>query len=275
MTQRTIAREGTISGIGLHTGEPSKVICKPAAPNSGFQFFKSGKKIWQGGAPVSHSARCTTIGENGNSVATVEHLLSAFVGLEITNIRVDVEGPEIPGLDGSATPFTVFLKGLGIADQGVESDVYAISEPLFCGEPGKAVSVYPADEFSIAYTLDYEHALLKNQKVEFKLTPEVFEKEIAPARTFCTSEEADAMRKSGLGLGANYENTLVISPEGPVQNRVRFPDECARHKVLDLLGDLGLLGFRIRGRVVALRSGHGLNRELVRRIAAQKEKGGY
>ena len=134
----------------------------------------------------------------------------------------------------------------------------------------KSICIYPADEFSISYTLDYDHPYLKNQTVDFMLTPELFESQIAPARTFCTEKEARQLQKKGFGLGATEDNTLVVRDDGSHRKGLRFADECARHKVLDILGDLSLLGFPVLGRVVGLRSGHSLNQKLVHQIRAQR-----
>ncbi len=275
--QKTIAKEGAISGMGVHTGAQSTVLFKPAPPGAGIQFFKKGARVVH--APLHEqetafsggSLRRTSLGSGGSGIQTVEHLLAAFAGLEITNIRVDVDGPEVPALDGSALPYVKLLKELGIVEQSAKKEVFKIKAPIACYEKGKAICIYPAEEFSVTYVLDYDHPYLTGQKAEFALTPEVFEREIAPSRTFCTEEEVAELRQSGFGLGGSFENALIIGKNGPVQNTLRFPDECARHKLLDILGDLNLLGFSVVGRVIALRSGHFLNRRLVQEISAQRD----
>ena len=265
--QRTIQKEGSISGFGLHSGERSKIFFKPAIADFGVRFFKNDRLV----EGFAESARCTAIGSGSQQILTVEHLLAALHGLGISNIRVDVEGPEIPGLDGSALPFVRLFRQLGIQRQKATADVYEIKEPIFCGFEGRAISIIPERKFSIAYVLDYPGTSLRSQIVDFTLTPKNFETQIAPARTFCTQEEAAALKKQGFGKGANTRNTLVISKRGALGNRFRFPDECARHKVLDILGDIALAGFQVLGRVVAIRSGHALNRELVQKIKNQRE----
>lgn len=266
--QRTIAKEGALSGTGIHTGRPTTVRFKPASSGEGLQFFKDGVRLSLSFSP--DPKRCTSIGGNGSEIKTVEHFLGALQGLGIDDLRVEVEGPEMPALDGSALPFAEFLKGLGLRDLPSEKDIYKVQEPLFCCEGQSAIAVFPSDHFRVSYLLDYPHPLLRGQKVDFVLTPEIFESEIAPARTFCTEEESNALRSSGLGLGATYENTLVMGKNGPIRNRLRFQDECARHKVLDILGDLNLLGFSVRGHVIGIRSGHSLNRQLVEAIKKQR-----
>lgn len=278
-TQKTIGKEGIISGIGLHSGKPGTVRLKPAAPDSGIRFLKEGQAVGfdtaspssSNGVSAESPPRCAYIGNGPSRILTVEHLLAALNGLGITNAVVEVEGPEIPGLDGSALPFVKFLKGLGIVSQPGRDNFYRIREPIFCGEKNKAICIYPSDRFSVSYTLDYENPYLKNQKVDFVIDAENFESQIAPARTFCTEAEAERLRTEGYGLGASRENTLVISQDGAHLGQLRFEDECARHKVLDIVGDLALLGFPVLGHVVGLRSGHFLNRQLVDAIKKQRE----
>mgnify|MGYP001589467601 CR=1 FL=1 len=267
--QRTVSRKGSLSGAGLHTGMACVVSFKPAPVDSGIQFFHGGEQL---DYLSTHNLRCTAIGTEKNQIKTVEHLLAALSALGISNIRVDVDGAEIPGFDGSALPFVKHFKELGICEQDKANEVYKVTEPIFCFENNKAISIYPAEALSIAYILDYPHPYLRNQKVDFMITPDIFEKEIAPARTFCTEKEALELKKAGFGLGASHDNTLVIGDHGALNNQLRFEDECARHKVLDIIGDLSLLGFSILGRVVGIRSGHALNGKLVEQISAQRER---
>jgi len=267
--QRTISTEGSLSGIGLHTGAAVTVTFRPAPAGSGIRFFRSGKEASYDRA--DRRSRCTSVGSGETEILTVEHLVAAVRGLGITNVDVEVDGPEIPGADGSALSFVRFLKQLGLSDQKESASVYKIREPIFCGQEGASICVFPSDEFSVHYVLDYPHPELRDQRVEFTWnSPEEFERQIAPARTFCTDDEAHELRRRGLGAGANRENTLVVERGGGHQSSLRFPDECARHKVLDLMGDLGLLPFTVMGRFVAIRSGHALNAELARQIAKQK-----
>ncbi len=268
--QKTIAKECSIEGTGLHTGAHSTVRFKPAPVNAGIQFHRNGSRVDSN--VVNETRRCTVLGSETNRVQTVEHLLATFSGLGITNILVDIDGPEVPGLDGSAIPFVRILKEAGILNQSEKKEIYKIKEPIFCFEGKKAISIYPADEFRVNYLLDYDCPGLRNQTFEFVLNPKNFENEIAPARTFCTEKEGAELKKMGFGSGATYENTLVFSEAGPIQNKLRFSDECARHKVLDVLGDLSLLGFAVAGCVIGIRSGHSLNRKLVQEILAQREK---
>ena len=275
-SQKTIAKEGEISGIGLHTSQPCTLVLKPAPVDTGIRFLQHGQFVSQlsgdGDFELSNDLpRCSYIGDEKKRILTVEHILASLRGLGITNLVIDVLGSEIPGLDGSALPFVQRFKELGIVDQKKEISFYRIHEPIFCYDKNKAIAIYPAESFSVSYVLDYEHPHLRNQKVDFVLTPEIFEAQIAPARTFCTDQEAVELQKRGFGLGASHENTLVVTENGSHQDQLRFENEPARHKVLDILGDFNLLGFPVLGRVVAIRSGHVLNRQLVQAIKKQRE----
>lgn len=273
--QKTIGKRGAISGIGLHTGKACTLNFHPAPPDSGLRFFVAGKRIDDSGHPheelsSSASLRCSHLGQGQRQLLTVEHLLATFRGLGITNLVVEADGPEVPGLDGSALPFIKLFQGLGIVEQTKSVEFYRIGEPIFCYDELKSLCIYPSEEFSVSYTLDYDHPHLRDQKVDFVLTPGIFESQIAPSRTFCTEREAKDLPKQGFGRGANGQNTLVIHDDGSHKAKLRFVDECARHKVLDILGDLTLLGFPVLGRVVGIRSGHALNQRLVQAIRAQK-----
>lgn len=220
--------------------------------------------------PDAENRRCTAVA----GVQTVEHVLAALVGLGVTNAVLAIEGQEFPVLDGSAVEFTRRFHEWGFREQDAEAPHFKLREPVFCHSGTAALCALPADTFSVAYLLDYGHPKLKAQLVDFQVTAEIFEKEIAPARTFCTSEEAQTLKAAGFGKGADLTNTLVIGADGPVGGTLRFQDECARHKVLDLIGDLGMLGFSLSARIVALRSGHALNRELAECIRKQRRSYG-
>ncbi len=274
--QKTLEKTGRISGTGLHTGKPCTLTFRPAPPDGGLHFFLNGKAVADLGRPSQEtpsngSLRCSQIGEGDVRILTVEHLLASLRGLGITNLIVEADGPEVPGMDGSALPFVKLFRELGVVEQAKAAEFYRITEPIFCYDNLRSICIYPADELSVSYTLGYDHPYLRDQKVDFVLTPEVFENEIAPARTFCTDKETKELQKSGFGLGATSENTLVVRDDGSHRGKLRFPDECARHKALDILGDLTLVGFSVLGRVVGLRSGHALNQKLVMKIRAHKE----
>ncbi len=279
--QKTILKEVNFSGIGLHTGNKSNVILKPADPDTGITFIRldlPGKPEIKANIKSLTSAektpRRTTIENNGAQVQTIEHLMAALSGLGINNLRVELDNNELPGLDGSSLNYLEIFDRAGIKEQDKKQVWFSIKEPIFIDEGKASIMALPAPDLKISYTLDYNLVARKTEFVELSFTsPEVFAKEIAPARTFCFESEANELRDNGLGLGANYENTLVLANDGRViKNRVRFPDEFVRHKILDLIGDLYLLGIGLKAHIVALKSGHSLNLKLINEIIKQREK---
>lgn len=272
--QKTVVREGFLEGVGIHSGEKAKIFLSPLPPDSGIQFFKDGRFVEVLGkaersAERGMASRCSSVGEGPDRILTVEHLLAAAIGMGVTNLKINIQGNEIPGVDGSSLPFVQLFKELGVKEQEKEAYVWKIREPIFCSQPMKAVAMFPADRLEISYVLDYPHPHLKNQKADFVLTAGTFENEIASARTFCTEKEARELTRHGFGLGANPENTVVVREDGAHLKSLRSQDECVRHKILDILGDLSFLGNPVVGRIVALRSGHSLNHELVKAIRRQ------
>lgn len=279
MNQKTLKTQCTIEGIGLHTGCKVKIICKPAKEHSGISFVRvdlpgqPATKVDPLNIHIDTSMpRCTSIGKGEAAIHTVEHFMSALCGLGITNLLVEVDANELPGLDGSGIGFFNALKKSGIAEQDALAPYFEIKEPIGVELNGCSIFMVPAPDFKIAYTLDYDHPILRSQFFSAVIDQKTYEKEIAPSRTFCLEEEADELRARGLGRGANYQNTLVVGKDSVKENKVRFPDEFARHKVLDFIGDLYLLGMPIRGHVFAVKSGHTLNIKLLKMILKQKEK---
>ena len=279
MNQKTIQKECSFSGIGLHTGCEVQITCKPSETGSGITFVR----VDRPGSPVikvdplnihidTTMPRCTAIGKGESAIYTVEHFMSVLAGLGITNLTVDINARELPGLDGSGIEFLKGLKKAGILDQQAEAAVYKIREPVGVELNGCSIYIVPDDALKISYTLDYDHPVLRSQYFSAVLDPDFYEKEIAPCRTFCLDNEAQELRAKGLGKGANYDNTLVVGAHGVKNNTVRFSDEFARHKVLDFIGDLYLLGMPIRGHVFAVRSGHTLNIALLKKILEQKQR---
>lgn len=276
--QQTIANQISLSGIGIHTGNKVNVTFKPAPVSSGITFIRTdlpGRPRIPGQVqsfvPAKFNRR-SSIGNNDGEVQTIEHLMAALASLGIDNIDVEIDANELPGLDGSAIKFVEALERAGIAKQEQERYIHIIKEPLSIEEGGSSITVVPAKEFKISYTLNYNHPLLEGQFFEIKVDTESFKSQIAPARTFCLESEATQLQSQGLGQGANYENTLVVGATGVIKNKLRFKDEFVRHKILDLIGDLGLTGFPIRGHVIALRSGHSLNLKIAQKICEQKNK---
>ncbi len=266
--QRTIAGEITFSGKALQTGVSSRVRCLPADTCEGIIFKR---KDLDGQPEIklrdavfsTHNERRTTAGIGPEAIQTVEHFLAALWGEGIDNILVEVEGGEMPALDGSAAGFLEILGKTGTVEQDADREIIRIDEELSVKEPGRSISISPYEGFKISYLIDYSVAVIGRQIRNFDLDKNIFKKEIAPARTFCMKQEAEALLKAGLGQGADYQNTLVLDEEGPIETVMRFEDEPLRHKVLDLIGDLYMLGLRIKGEIRAERSGHKMNARLL------------
>ena len=198
--------------------------------------------------------------------------MAALSSLGIDNIDVEIDNNELPGLDGSAIKFVEALEKAGIVEQEQEKYIHIIKEPICIEDGASSITIVPSKEFKISYTLNYDHPLLEAQFLEVCVNAQSFKTEIAPARTFCLESEASELQNQGLGLGANYDNTLVVGKTGVIKNKLRFNDEFVRHKILDLIGDLCLAGCSIRGHVIALKSGHSLNLKIAQKICEQKLK---
>ncbi|MBN1488800.1 MAG: UDP-3-O-[3-hydroxymyristoyl] N-acetylglucosamine deacetylase [Phycisphaerae bacterium] len=276
--QQTIQNPVELRGRGLFTGQPVTARFCPAPVDAGIVFVRSdcdpAVSIPAQVDHVARRARRTTLANGSMSVETVEHCLSACTGLGIDNITVELNAGEVPGVDGSCLPFVEKLREAGLETQDTERRPLRVTEPVRVAEGDTWVVALPAppdlDALEIVYDLDYgEGSPIRWQHYRLRVTPDAFRQEIAPARTFLLKAEAEQFRAAGLGTHLTYQDVVVFGDDGPIENVLRFPDECVRHKILDLLGDLTLLGRPIIGCVYARKSGHSLNHELVRRLGAQ------
>lgn len=277
--QRTIEKELSLKGIGLHTANKVNITFKPADIDTGINFIRTdlpSRPVIKASVEYllapSRSVRRSSVGVGTIEIHTIEHLMAALAGLGIDNIYIEIDNDEVPGLDGSSLNFLEILIQAGIKEQEKDRAYYSIKEPIFAEEDGASIVVVPSSEFKISYTLNYNHPLLKTEFLEINLNADVFKRELAPARTFCLEDEAAELQQQGLGRGANYENTLVVSKDRVIKNKLRYEDEFIRHKILDLLGDLYLLGQPIKGHIIALKSGHSLNLKLLRKISQQRQR---
>lgn len=271
--QRTLAGEVVVEGVGLVTGACVRVRLCPAAANSGIVFHRTDRPQ----APavparvpfVTGTDRRTSLGPSAYGVILVEHLLAALAGLRVDNCRVELDGPEPPGLDGSAAGFVAAIARAGIALQAARRPIYAVVGPVIVSHGRATIALHPATEPSlrVSYRLDYGPlAPIPPQCVTTEVRPEIFRRAIAPCRTFVTESEAKEFRAQGVGRHLSGQDLLVFGRRGLIDNHLRFADEPARHKVLDIVGDLALCGFDLAGHVVAYRSGHSLNVELARAL---------
>jgi UDP-3-O-[3-hydroxymyristoyl] N-acetylglucosamine deacetylase/3-hydroxyacyl-[acyl-carrier-protein] dehydratase len=271
--QKTIGREVELSGVGLHTGAGVRLRLLPAEPGTGVLFRRvdlPGKPEVPALIEHVHEAPRRSGLKNGTAeVETVEHLLASVHALGIDNLVCELNGPEVPGMDGSARPFVEALREAGTSEAKEAAPVHRLRDAVHANDEDWAIVALPHEGgLRITYTLDFATPRQVSQTLTFDVTEEGFAEQIAPARTFVTSEEVEVLRSAGLGQGASEDNTLLIGEDAEAEAaNLRFPDEYVRHKVLDLIGDLRLLGRPVHAHVVAHRSGHRANRALVRQIA--------
>ncbi len=272
MHQRTIKRVVSLEGVGLHSGKPARITLAPAPPNSGITFRVPGHGEPIPAAPESvvNSHYATTVGRNGTRIQTIEHLMAAAAGLGIDNLAVDVDGPEIPAVDGSAKPFVALLASAGRVEQSAPRRRIVVPYPIRVGSGGRWIQIVPSDRFRISYTLDNDHPAIGTQAIACAPTERMFVEEFAPARTYGFLRDLGLMRKNGLARGASLENAIGVGKRAVI-NGLRYRDEFVRHKILDLIGDLALLGRPLLGHVIARNAGHALNFELV--VALQRALG--
>jgi UDP-3-O-[3-hydroxymyristoyl] N-acetylglucosamine deacetylase len=277
MTQRTIAEKATCTGVGLHSGAAATVSLLPERPGSGVVFVRSDlatpNQIPARRAALASTRLATTLGRGAATIGTVEHLLAAIAAFGIDNLRVEVDGPEIPVMDGSAAPFLALLGAAGTFDQRVARRVIRIRKPISLRDGDRAIRVLPAPRLTISYFVEYPHVAIGRQRLDaLEIDAGSFERELARARTFGFLHEVEALRRGGLARGGSLDNTVVLDEQRVLNPAgLRFPDEFVRHKALDLIGDLALLGMPLLGHVEVELGGHALHQQLVERILATPE----
>jgi UDP-3-O-[3-hydroxymyristoyl] N-acetylglucosamine deacetylase len=257
------------SGVGLHSGAAVKLRILPGAPGSGVIFRRTDLDDFDVEAISRNVARvsyATSLMKKGVFISTTEHLLSAFIGVGIDNAIVELDNLELPILDGSARPFVEAIRKAGIRKQRRPRTYLRILRELELREGDKFIGVYPGESYSVSYTINFPHALIGKETFSVDLSDGNYLREIAAARTFGFRDDEPVMRNMGLIRGASNENCIVLTGEGVENPPLRFPDEFVRHKVLDLIGDLALLGKQILGNVVADRAGHAMHTALVSRL---------
>ena len=271
--QRSFKQRASLSGIGLHSGAKVRLTLAPAPPDSGIVFVRAGKEIPALAEYVVDTTMNTSVGCDGIRIGTVEHLLAALAGCGIDNARLEVEGPEIPIMDGSSEPFVALIREAGIHEQRQTRRFLLVRRAVTVTDGDKLARLSPArGKFSIDYTVDFRHPLISDQSFRLEMTERSFQKEIARARTFGFKRDVERLHKAGLARGGSLDNAVVVddfnilNPEG-----LRFPDEFVRHKILDALGDLSLIGMPVIGQLSAVKSGHALNHQLVRRVLAEAD----
>jgi len=272
--QQTVASSAAVSGVGVHTGVKVNLRLTPAAPNTGIVFKRTDLEDFAIEARVRNVARvsyATTLMRKGVLISTTEHLLSALAAFEVDNALVEIDNLELPIIDGSALPFVRLIHEAGLKRQRARRKYIKILKAVEVVDGGKRMAVYPADRFFVTYRILFPHPLIGEQIREYVPGEASYEREIAPARTFGFMEELEVLRKMGLIRGGSLENAVVLTRDGVINPEgLRFPDEFCRHKMLDLIGDLALLGHPLIGHVLADRAGHAMHAALATRILADK-----
>lgn len=274
-SQRTIAHEIAFKGIGLHTGRKCQAIFKPAPVDTGVKFVR----LDLPGSPVIEAhvknvvdiIRGTTIGQGEAKVYTIEHILSALNGLQIDNLIVELDDNEPPVADGSAKSFVEALQSTGIIEQAAPKKFFTVAAPFEYNANQTVIRIEPFDSFEVRCEVSYDHPLIKDQVFTYTRFVD-YSKEIAPARTFCFDYEIEGLKKKGLAKGGSLDNAIVVGPQGIYNpgTALRFHDEFVRHKMLDLLGDLMLIGSPIQARIIAKRCGHGHNIKFLKQLLEER-----
>jgi UDP-3-O-[3-hydroxymyristoyl] N-acetylglucosamine deacetylase len=269
--QRTLARPAEVCGIGFVTGAMVRLRFMPASPHCGIVFVRTDQgqhaSIPAAVERVTGTSRRTTLGKPPLTVQLVEHVMAALGGMRVDNCRVELNAPEPPGMDGSARAFVEAIQDAGIKLQTAEREIKSVESPVILNAKGATLALHPTqrDELRISYLLDYgTGSPIIRQSHSVVVTPESFAHELASCRTFLLESEAHELRRNGIGSNTSVKDLVVFGPTGPIENTLRFANEPARHKILDIIGDLALLGHDLRGHIVAYRSGHPLNIELAR-----------
>jgi UDP-3-O-[3-hydroxymyristoyl] N-acetylglucosamine deacetylase len=272
--QRTLRRSTSCAGIGLHSGRKVTLSLRPAPADSGIRFRRidlGGLEIPASVAHVGGIQYATGLARDHGSVDTVEHLLAALVSSGIDNAIVELNTPEVPIMDGSSAPFIYLVQEAGIRRLTPPRRYLKVVRPITLSRGDKRIALYPSDHFKVTYSISFDHPLLRHQARTLRITEESFIEEIAPARTFCFLREVEMLRQNGLALGGSLDNAIVIGETGILNNALRFEDEFVRHKILDVIGDLALVGHPIIGHVVAHRGGHALHTAFAARILEERD----
>ncbi|MEA3360160.1 MAG: UDP-3-O-acyl-N-acetylglucosamine deacetylase [Thermodesulfobacteriota bacterium] len=275
LRQRTLKEEISCVGIGLHSGRQVKLNMKPAPPNTGIIFERidiaPSRCVEASFDNVVQTNMATTIGFNGYSVATVEHIMAAFFGMGIDNVLVQVDGGEIPIMDGSSAPFIFLIKNAGIAMQDDYKKFFFVKRAVKIKDGDRRAYLYPSNELKISYKIDFNHPLIKDQSYEMSFSQDSFIKDISKARTFGFLKDVKILRNNGLAKGGSLDNAIVVDDFRILNDGgLRYKDEFVRHKMLDFIGDLAILGHPVIGHFVVEKSGHSLNQRLLKKFMDQK-----
>ena len=273
--RKTIKSAVSIAGVGLHSGHYTTVELRPAPAGSGITFVRTdleGLRIPALQASTTALDHATSVGRDDVSVGTVEHLLSSIVAWGISDLDICIDGPEVPIVDGSALPFMHLIDAAGVRILGAKVNVLHVTKPIEVVEGEKSIRIVPSNRLSIRYKIDFEHPTIGRQAIQFDFGQDNFLRKIAPARTFGFRRDVEKLHAAGLARGGSVENCIVLDDRGVMNGPLRFRDEFVRHKVLDLIGDLALVGRPIVGEITASRGGHALHSRFVGKILAASEE---
>jgi UDP-3-O-[3-hydroxymyristoyl] N-acetylglucosamine deacetylase len=272
--QRTLRRHTSTAGIGLHSGNKVTLSLKPAAADSGIRFRRTDLGGLEVPAAIAHVGGinyATSLLRDAVRVDTVEHLLAALVSLGIDNVIVELNSPEVPIMDGSAAPFVYLIHEAGVKRLAAPRRYLKILRPISLAQGDKRIAIYPSDHFKVTYSIAYDHPLLRHQSRTIRLSEEAFVDDIAPARTFTFLKEVEMLRQRGLALGGSLENAVVVGDTGILNHALRFDDEFVRHKILDVIGDMALIGVPVIGHLVAHRGGHALHTAFAAQVMEERD----
>ncbi len=272
--QRTLRRSISCAGIGLHSGKKVTLSLRPAAAGSGIRFRRADLGGLEVPATVQHVGGinyATGLTRDAVHIDTVEHLLSAIVSLGIDNVLVELNSPEVPIMDGSAAPFVYLIHEAGVKTQSGARKYLKVLRPITMARGDKRIALYPSDHFKVTYSIAYDHPLLRHQSRTIRLSEETFVDEIAPARTFTFLKEVEMLRQQGLARGGSLENAIDVGDTGVLNNALRFDDEFVRHKILDVIGDMALVGHPLIGHLVAHRGGHALHTAFAAQVLEEQD----
>jgi UDP-3-O-[3-hydroxymyristoyl] N-acetylglucosamine deacetylase len=272
--QRTLRRSVSCKGIGLHSGNKVTLSLKPAPADHGIRFRRTDLGGLEIPATVTHLGEIqyqTGLTREAVSVETVEHLLAALTALGIDNVIVELNHPEVPIMDGSSAPFVYLITEAGVKRLQAPRRYLKVLRPISLTNGDKRIALYPSDHFKVTYSISFDHPLLRHQSRTMRITEETFVEEIAPARTFGFLKEVEMLRQRGLALGGSLDNAIVLGETGVLNNVLRFEDEFVRHKILDVIGDLSLVGYPVVGHLVAHRGGHALHTAFAAKILEEQD----
>lgn len=274
--QTTLKQPVLCSGVGLHTGLPAHMTIRPAVPDTGIVFIRRDVekevRIRAHIDNVIDATLATTISQEGVKVSTVEHLMAAFAGVGVDNAEVELDAPEVPIMDGSSGPFNALLKNAGVRVQDRSKKFIIVKHPVTVTDGDRQATFLPSNDFKLSYTIDFRHPLISNQFYLIQISNGNFEREICRARTFGFLREYETLKSRGFARGGSLENAVVVGDSGVLnEGGLRFADEFVRHKILDSIGDLWLMGAQVIGHFIGYKSGHTLNHKLIHKLLSHKE----